>query len=310
MLKNKHLLSLKDLSKDDILQILDFADVLKKEKQNGVYRNNLSNKSLAIILNKPSTRTKVSFELAMYELGGHVINLNYNDLQLSRSETIEDTANALSCYINIIVARTNHSDLIQLSNSSKVPIINGLSELYHPCQILSDLQTIREFQPNFSKTKITWIGDGNNVCNSLILGCAKLGISVTISCPKGYEPDSEVLNYSKTISQTNDSNIEIIYDPNKAVIDSTVIMTDTFVSMGDESEKEIRLKSFLPKYQVNSKLLKNASADYIFMHCLPAHRDHEVTNDVIDGKHSVVWQEAENRLHIQKSLLYLILNDQ
>jgi ornithine carbamoyltransferase len=249
-----------------------------------------------MIFQKPSTRTRVSFEIGMFQLGGYALTLSPQDLQLSRGETIEDTAKTLSRYADIIMARVyEHSTIETLANNSAVPVINGLSNSFHPCQILADLMTIKEKKGKFKGLKLAWIGDGNNVCNSMLYGCSKMEISMSIATPKGFEPISQVVRDCKKLTD-----IELTQDPIKAVKDADVIATDTFVSIHDDPK---RLGKFLPKYQVNSSLMSKSKKDSIFMHCLPAKRGQEVTASVIDGPQSVVWDEAENRLHSQKALL-------
>jgi ornithine carbamoyltransferase len=231
-------------------------------------------------------------------------------MQLSRGETIEDTARTLSLYLDCLIARVNdHSDLEKLSKYSSIPIINGLSDLFHPCQILADLLTILEHKKNFNGLNLAWIGDGFNVCNDLLIGCAKTGINITAACPSGYEPPGWIVDLSKKEGTKTGSIIKITNDPIIATKEADIVATDTFVSLGKDSEKKIRENIFVPKYQVNSELMKNAKDDVIFMHCLPAKRGQEVTADVIDGKSSVVWKEAENRVHVQKALLYLLMSD-
>jgi ornithine carbamoyltransferase len=254
-----------------------------------------------MIFEKPSTRTRVSFETGIFQLGGHALTLSANDLQLSRGESIEDTAKTLSRYVNVIMARVyDHKSLETLAKNASIPVINGLSDSFHPCQILADLMTIKEHKKNLKKIKIAWIGDGNNVCNSLILGCAKLKIKLSVAVPDGYEPDLEVAKIGKDAEI-----LEISDNPELAVKDADVIMTDTFVSIHNANPD--RIKKFLPKFQVNQSLMNKSKKDAIFMHCLPAKREQEVTSDVIDGSQSVVWDEAENRLHVQKALLVHLL---
>ena len=309
-LKNKHILSLQDLDLNEIISILDLATLLKKESKIYSSRKLLEGKILGMIFQKPSTRTRVSFETGMIQLGGHAIYLGTNDMQLSRGETIEDTARTLSLYLDCLMARVNdHSDLEKLSKYSSIPIINGLSDLFHPCQILADLLTILEHKKNFNGLNVAWIGDGFNVCNDLLIGCAKTGINITAACPSGYEPLEWIVDLSKKEGTKTGSIIKITNDPIIATKDADIVATDTFVSLGKDNEKKIRETIFVPKYQVNSELMKHAKDDVIFMHCLPAKRDQEVTVDVIDGKSSVVWQEAENRVHVQKALLCLLMSD-
>jgi ornithine carbamoyltransferase len=307
-LKNKYILSLQDLDLNEIISILDFASTLKKESKMGLSRKLLEGKTLGMVFQKPSTRTRVSFEIGMFQLGGHAIYLGINDMQLSKGETIEDTARTLSLYLDCLMARVyDHRDLEKLSKYSSIPIINGLSDLFHPCQILSDLLTIREYKKKFNGLKLAWIGDGFNVCNDLLLGCAKTGINITAACPSGYEPPEWIVNISKKEGTKTGSIIKVTNEPIDAVQEADIVATDTFVSLGKDNEKIIRETVFIPKYQVNSELIKHAKDDAIFMHCLPAKRGQEVTSDVIDGKLSVVWKEAENRLHVQKALLCLLM---
>ena len=298
---NVDILTLDELESKEINNIIDLAIDLKKQQKKGKEKPLLQNKTLAMIFEKPSTRTRVSFETGMFQLGGHALTLSSNDLQLSRGESIEDTAKTLSRYVNVVMARVyDHKSLETFAKNSSIPVINGLSDSFHPCQILADFMTIREHKKNLKKIKIAWIGDGNNVCNSLILGCAKLKIQLSIAVPDGYEPDFDVIKIGKDAEI-----LEIIDNPEVAVNDADVVMTDTFVSIHNTNSD--RIKKFLPKFQINQSLMNKAKKDAIFMHCLPAKRDQEVTSDVIDGSQSVVWDEAENRLHVQKALLVHLL---
>ena len=298
---NVDLLTLNELESKEFNNIIDLAIDLKKEQKKGKEKPLLQNKTLAMIFEKPSTRTRVSFETGMFQLGGHALTLSPNDLQLSRGESIADTAKTLSRYVNVVMARVyDHKSLETFARNSSIPVINGLSDSFHPCQILADFMTIKEHKKNLKKIKIAWIGDGNNVCNSLILGCAKLKIKLSVAIPDGYEPDFDVIKEGKDAEI-----LEVSDNPEVAVKDADVIMTDTFVSIHNTNSD--RIKKFLPKFQVNQSLMNKAKKDAIFMHCLPAKRDQEVTSDVIDGSHSVVWDEAENRLHVQKALLVHLL---
>ena len=298
---NVNILTLDELDSKEINHIIDLAIDLKKQQKKDKEKPLLQNKTLAMIFEKPSTRTRVSFETGMFQLGGHALTLSPNDLQLSRGESIEDTAKVLSRYVNVIMARVyDHKSLETLARYASIPVINGLSDSFHPCQILADLMTIKEHKKNLKKVKVAWIGDGNNVCNSLILGCAKLKIKLAIAVPNGYEPDFDVMKIGKEAEI-----LEVSDEPETAVQDADVIMTDTFVSIHNTNSD--RTKKFLPKFQVNQSLMNKAKKDTIFMHCLPAKRDQEVTADVIDGPKSVVWDEAENRLHVQKALLVHLL---
>jgi ornithine carbamoyltransferase len=304
----KDILSIADLSTDEIDTILLLAGKLKREQKRGKFPPFLRGKTLGMIFQKPSTRTRVSFEVGMYQLGGDAVYLGANDMQLSRGETIEDTAKTLSLYLDCIVARVyNHKDVQILARYASVPVINGLSDSFHPCQILADLMTIQEHKKKLKGLQLAWLGDGDNVCNDLMLGCAKTGISMTAACPKGYEPLKKIVELAKTEGKKKGVDIAITNDSASAVRDADIIATDTFISIGKEGERTRREATFLPNYQVNTDLLKLAKGDAIFMHCLPAKRGMEVTADVIDGKRSVVWQEAENRLHTQKALLCLLM---
>ena len=298
---NVNVLTLNELESKEINNIIDLGIDLKKQQKKGKEKPLLQNKTLAMIFEKPSTRTRVSFETGIFQLGGYALTLSSNDLQLSRGESIEDTAKTLSRYANVVMARVyDHKSLETFARNSSIPVINGLSDSYHPCQILADLMTIKEHKKNLKKVKIAWIGDGNNVCNSLILGCAKLKIKLSVAVPDGYEPESEVIQIGK-----NAKILQVTDNPEEAVIDADVVMTDTFVSIHNTDSD--RIKKFLPTFQVDQSLMNKAKKDAIFMHCLPAKRDQEVTSDVIDGSQSVVWDEAENRLHVQKALLVHLL---
>ena len=259
----------------------------------------LNGKCLAMIFEKPSTRTRVSFESAMTQLGGHAIFLSPIDTQLGRGESIADTARVLSRYVDAIMARLfDHGNIVDLTKNAEVPVINGLTDFCHPCQILTDLYTVLEKKGSLN-LKFAWLGDGNNVCNSFIFAASKLKFHLSIATPRGFEP--------KALDDVNTSNIEVTHDPKKAVKDASVVITDTWVSMGQEAGKEKRLKIFKP-FQVNRELIRFADPNYLFMHCLPAYRGYEVTTDVIDGPNSVIWDEAENRLHVQKAILNLLIH--
>jgi ornithine carbamoyltransferase len=298
-----------DVNPEEIFSILKLASRLKKESRRRKSDSLLKGKVLGMIFQKPSTRTRVSFETGMYQLGGSVVYLGTNDIQLARGESMEDTARSLSLYLNCIVARLYcHADIQRLATYASVPVINGLSDTFHPCQILADLLTIQERKKKLEGLNITWIGDGNNVCNDLVLGCAKTGMNVAVACPPGYEPSHQVVMLGKREGQKTGSEISITDDPVAAARNADVVVTDTFISIGRDGEKITRNKAFLPRYQVNSELMKLAKKDAIFMHCLPATRGQEVTSDVIDGKASVVWEEAENRLHVQKALMCLLIS--
>ncbi len=301
-LKTKNLLTLSELSKKEFSQLIDFSIKLKKELKKGGNKPLLKNKTLTIIFQKPSTRTRLSFEIGMFQLGGNAINLSTNDMQLSRGESVEDTAKTLSRYTDCIMARVyEHNLLEKLSEHSSVPVINGLSNSFHPCQILADFMTIKEKKKKFKGLKLAWIGDGNNVCNSMIYGCALSEVKMSVATPKGFEPNRNVVNKAR-----KSTDIELTTDPLKAIKNADVVVTDTFTSIHNRDSK--RTIKFIPKYQVSSDLMKKAKKDAIFMHCLPAKRGSEVTSSVIDGPQSVVWDEAENRLHTQKALLVFLIH--
>ena len=300
-LKTKDLLTLSELSSSEFTKLIDESIKFKKELKKNTIKPILKNKTLAMIFQKPSTRTRVSFEVGMFQLGGHSINLPASDMQLSRGEAIEDTAKTLSRYTDCILARVYEHDTVQkLATHSSVPVINGLSDSFHPCQILADFMTIKEKKRKLKGLKICWIGDGNNVCNSMIYGAALSGMSMSIATPKGYEPDKSVVKEAK-----KKTTIELTTDPKKAIKHSDIVVTDTFSSIHNKDPK--RIEKFIPKFQVTSSLMKQSNPDSIFMHCLPAKRGQEVTSEVIDGSQSVVWDEAENRLHSQKALLVSLI---
>lgn len=301
-LKTQNLLTLAELSSKEFLGLIDESIKLKKELKKGGNKPLLKNKTLTMIFQKPSTRTRVSFEIGMYQLGGYAVNLLSNDMQLSRGESIEDTAKTLSRYSNCIMARVYDHKLLEiLSEHASVPVINGLSDTFHPCQILADFMTIKEKKKTLRGLKIAWIGDGNNVCNSMIYGAALSRINMSIATPKGFEPNKTVVNQAK-----KSTNIELVTDPFIATRNADVIVADTFASIHNIDKK--RLQKFLPRYQVNDKLMRSAKKDAIFLHCLPAKREQEVTSSVIDGPQSVIWDETENRLHTQKALLAALIH--
>jgi ornithine carbamoyltransferase len=292
-----------DLSKEDILDILETGEDLKEKRIKGKVTDLLKNKSLAMIFEKSSTRTRVSFEVAMSDMGGHSLYLNQRDMQIGRGETVADTAKVLSGYVAAITARVNsHSTVEELAEHATVPVINALSDKEHPCQILADLLTIKEYKSTLEGRKLTWVGDGNNVCNSMILGCAMVGMEIAVACPDGYEPDDDIVSMAREMG----GKVEILRDPIEASTDADVLYTDVWISMGDEGERDKRL-SDLADYQINSNLLDVAKNDVIVMHCLPAHRGEEISAEVMDGTHSVVFDQAENRLHAQKALILKLI---
>jgi len=306
-MKGKSLASLYDLKNDEVDHILKTSELLKSQLLRGEEHPLLKGKALAMIFEKPSTRTRVSFETGMWQLGGYALYLNAGDLQLGRGETIADTAQTLSRYVNGIMARVfDHQTILDLVRYSTVPVINGLSDFTHPCQGLADLFTIYEKKGRLSGLKLAYIGDGNNVAHSLLFGCSKVGMNITLACPKRYEPHPEVVSKAKEEGKRSGCKVKVTHDPKEAVQSADIVYTDVWASMGKEKEHEKRMKIFKP-YQINLKLVKEAKEDYLFMHCLPAHRGEEVTDEVADSKNSVIFDQAENRLHTQKALMALIM---
>jgi len=306
-MKGKSLASLYDLTGEEIEQILKTSELLKLQLLRRQGHPILKGKTLAMIFEKPSTRTRVSFEVGMWQLGGYALYLSATDLQLGRGETIADTAQVLSRYVDGMMARVfRHQTILDLVKYSRVPVVNGLSDYTHPCQGLADLFTIYEKKGKLSGLKVAYVGDGNNVAHSLIFGCSKVGINITLACPKGYEPNSEVVSRAKDGARKNGCKVKVTNDPKEAVKGADIVYTDVWASMGQEKEHEKRVKIFKP-YQVNGQLVKKAKDDYLFMHCLPAHRGEEVTDEVADSKNSVIFDQAENRMHTQKALLALIM---
>lgn len=302
----RDLVSMMDV-KDDILQILDLATNLKNIQTANEHREPLIDKSLAMIFEKPSTRTRVSFEVGMTQLGGHALYLNTADLQLGRGETIADTARALSRFVDAIMYRGfEHSKTLELAQNASVPVINGLDDLEHPCQIVADLFTILEKKNDLEGLRLAYLGDGNNVCNSLLLGCAMTSMNISVACPDEYRPDEDILRKAQEMAKEKDVTVEVLSSPDEAVIDADVIYTDVWVSMGEESQREAKLRVLAP-YQVNENIVAKAKEDCIVMHCLPAHRGEEITDGVMDGEKSVVFDQAENRLHAQKAILVHLL---
>ncbi|MEW5894513.1 MAG: ornithine carbamoyltransferase [Candidatus Omnitrophota bacterium] len=305
MKQKRDLLSMHDLSSSEILQILSQAAKLKNDKS--LKTTHLKGKTVGLVFQKPSNRTRVSFEVAVYQLGGNCIYLGPAEINLGKRETTEDVAKTLSRYLDCIVARTfSHKDIIELGKFATVPVINGLSDLYHPCQAFADILTVQEKLGDISKVKIAYIGDGNNVCHSLLLICSKLGINISIATPEGYEISNDVLESAQSYAKETGTVIHTTHLPEVAVDSANVIYADVWTSMGQEEETDKRLKDF-KNYQINASLVKLADPGYIFLHCLPAHRGEEVTSDVIDGPHSVVFDQAENRMHAEKAILIFLL---
>jgi len=306
-MRGESLASLADVTQEAIEQILKTSELLKLQSLRGQEHPLLKGKTLGMIFEKPSTRTRVSFEVGMWQLGGYALYLSASDLQLGRGETIGDTARVLSRYVNGIMARVfAHQTIVDLVKYATVPVINGLSDFTHPCQGLADLFTIYEKKGHLSGLKFAYVGDGNNVAHSLIYGCSKVGMDIGLACPKGYEPDPKVVSEGREEARKRGRVVTVTNDPVEVVLGADVIYTDVWASMGKEKEREERVRVLKP-YQVNAELVKRAKQDYIFMHCLPAHRGEEVTNEVADSKNSVIFDQAENRLHTQKALMALIM---
>jgi len=305
----KHLLCLNDWTPDEIINVLDLADKLKYENKNGIrHDHHLKGKTLGMIFSKSSTRTRVSFEVGMQQLGGYALFLSAADIQLGRGETVHDTAKTLSRYLDGIMIRTfKQKDVADLAKYGTIPIINGLTDELHPCQILADLMTIRERFGCLKGLKLAYVGDGNNIAHSLLIGCAKTGMNISVATPLKYSCDSKYIEMAQKIAAETGSIIDITTDAKKAVDGADVVYTDTWVSMGMENEKEERINIFTP-YQVNKSLFSLAKPNAIFLHCLPAYRGFEVTEEIIDGPQSVVFDEAENRLHAQKAVLVKLLS--
>ncbi|HKZ58724.1 MAG TPA: ornithine carbamoyltransferase [Candidatus Thermoplasmatota archaeon] len=298
----RHLLSMLDIERE-ICDILDRADRIKRAFKAGQVRSTLSRRTLAMIFEKPSTRTRVSFEVGMAQLGGHALYLSPKDIQLGRGETIADTSRVLSRYCDAVVYRAfDWKNVHALAAASSVPVINALDNREHPCQALADLETIREHKDSLEGVKIAYVGDGNNVCNSLMLGAALVGADISVGCPASNRPDAALTRETQRIAKKTGSKFGVFESPGLAAKDADVLYTDVWVSMGDEAERAKREKIFRP-YQVNARLVAKAKKDAIVMHCLPAHRGLEITDGVLDGKQSVVLDQAENRLHAQKGLL-------
>lgn len=296
----RHFLSIADCSKEEIFEIFDLTRDLKEKQKQGVAHKMLEGKTLAMIFQKPSARTRVSFEVGMFQLGGHALYLGPNDIQIGQRESIADVALTLSRYVDAIMARLfGHEDIVELAEHASVPVINGLTDLLHPCQVMADLFTVLEKRANLANLKVAFIGDGNNVANSWLNMVARVPFALHFAIPQGYDPDQETLARAR---QNPDSDVQLFRDPREAARDADVIYTDVWASMGQESEAETRKKAFAA-FQVNEDVLKVAKPDCLVMHCLPAHRGEEITAGVIDGPQSIVFDEAENRLHVQKAIL-------
>ncbi|MEK4666651.1 ornithine carbamoyltransferase [Niallia sp. FSL R7-0271] len=307
-LKGKDLLTLAEYSSETIVELVNKAKELKEAHLNGEIITPLKGKTLGMIFEKSSTRTRVSFETGMFQLGGQALFLSSRDLQIGRGEPISDTAKVLSQYVDAIMIRTfAHETVEELAEHATIPVINGLTDLHHPCQALADLLTILEVKGTLQGLKLAYIGDGNNVAHSLMIACAKVGIDIAVATPANYEPNEEIVALAKSFAKISGSAVSIVQDPVEAVKDADAIYADVWTSMGQEEENEQRLKDF-QGFQVNKELVAHAKADYMFLHCLPAHREEEVTAEIIDGPNSYVFQEAGNRMHAQKALLVELLS--
>ena len=303
----KDLLKLLDLSKEDITLILNTADQLKYSQKHGIPHDYLKGKTLAMIFEKNSTRTRVSFEVGMFQLGGHALFLSGKESQIGRGEPIEDTARVLSRYCDGIMIRTFSQEGVEkLARYASIPVINGLTDFAHPCQVLADLMTIREKLTRLEGLKMCYIGDGNNMANSLIVGGLKTGMDVSVACPEGYDPDAKVLEFAKTVTGCK---FQLCRKPEEAAVDADVVITDVWASMGQEEEKAQREKAFAG-YQVNAGLMKLAKPNAMVQHCLPAHREEEITTEVFEAHADEIFEEAENRLHAQKAVMYLLMGQQ
>ena len=310
MLKGKDLLAIHDLSVDEVAEILDFAKELKAMQKAGVEHHILEGKTLGMIFEKSSTRTRVSFETGMYQLGGQALFLSNRDLQLGRGEPIRDTARVLSRYLDGIMIRTfGHDRVEELAKWADIPVINALTDLLHPCQVLTDLLTIEEYKgKNLKGLKMAYVGDGNNMTNSFLYGCAKVGMTFVAATPEDYRPDETVFKNALEDAKETGAELSLVTDPKEAVKDADIVVTDTWASMGQEAEHEARKKIFAP-YQVNKELLKGADKRVIVMHCLPAYRGEEITEEVLEANADVIFDEAENRLHTQKAIMALTMGD-
>lgn len=306
-LKGRDFISLHDFTREEIGMMIDVAIGLKKELKAGIPHPILAGKTLGMIFQKSSTRTRVAFEVGMYQLGGHALFLSPRDIQLGRGETVKDTALVLSRMLDGIMIRTfSHDEVLELAHWASIPVINGLTDLLHPTQVLADLQTITEYKGGVEGVKLAYIGDGNNMAHSLLFGGAKMGMHVSIACPKGYEPDGNILRLAEEDARQTGAKLTVVEDPFEAAADADVLYTDVWASMGQESEAPEKEQHF-SKYQINSKLMSAAHKDAIVLHCLPAKRGKEITDEVIDGPQSAVFDEAENRLHAHKAIMALTM---
>ena len=303
----EHFISIHDITKDEFNHLMDLGFRLKKETKMGIAHPILKGKVLGMIFTKSSTRTRISFETGMYQLGGYPIFLSSHDIQLGRGESIYDTANVLSRFLDGIMIRTyKHSDVTELAENAAIPVINGLTDLLHPCQVLADLLTISEYKGDLKGKKLCYVGDGNNMAHSLLYGCTKVGMDISIATPDKYKCDETVMNNALKIAAETGSKVEFTNNPKQAMENADAVYTDTWVSMGMEAEKQQRIKDFAG-FEVNRELMDIAKPDAMFLHCLPAYRGYEVSADVIDGKQSAIFDEAENRLHAQKAVMATLM---
>jgi len=306
-LKGRDFLRVNDWDADELVQVLDLADRLKARQRERVEHRHLEGRSLGMIFQKPSTRTRVSFEVGMFQLGGTALYLSAGDLQLGRGETIKDTGTVLSRYLDGIMIRTfRQSDVEELAAAADIPVINGLTDDFHPCQALADVMTIRERLDTFEGVRVTYLGDGNNVCHSLMVACAKLGMDFVAATPQGYEPSEEVVSWAKAAGNVSGSSVELTQDPRAAAEGADVLYTDVWTSMGQDEERERRLAD-LAGFGIDDGLLRLGSERAIVLHCLPAHYGEEITEEVLYGPRSAIWNQAENRLHAQKALMALVI---
>jgi ornithine carbamoyltransferase len=306
-LRKKDLITVVDFTGNEVMQIFRLTSRLKKDARRGRYHNILNKKSLAMIFEKSSTRTRVSFETGITQLGGHALFLDGNDIQLKRGETIVDTAKVLSRYVDGIMIRTfSHENVIELAKNATIPVINGLSDSFHPCQALTDFFTIYEREESLAGVTMAYVGDGNNVANSLIQCAALLGANISVACPKDYTPEASVIEESQRLASTTGSNIKIGTDPREAVKDADYVYTDVWISMGEE-KAAAKKKKILAKYKITKELLSNCRKNCMVMHCLPAHRGEEIEGDILDSNRSIVFDQAENRMHVQKAIMCALM---
>ena len=306
-LKGKSFLTISDFSREELEEIIAQGEKLKLDHLSGKDEPLLKGKSIGVIFEKPSTRTRISFAVGIFQLGAQALVLNSSNMQLKRGETVADTARVLSRYLHAVVARVySHKTLEELRDNGTIPVINALSDFTHPCQIMGDLLTIKEKKLKLEGLKLAYLGDGNNVCHSLMFGGTKFGMHVAVATPEGYEPDKKVIELSNKFAKESGGSLTVTHNPLEAAKDADIIYTDVWASMGEEAEHDKRVKVMKP-YQINDNIVSKANSNAIVMHCLPAHRGEEITDSVIDGPHSVVWDQAENRLHIQKAILSLLV---